>query len=257
MSVQDSPDMRVGIIVPAFQAQASIDAVVRGLKAHWPEAGAVLVVDDGSTDETGPRARAAGALVLRHPENRGKGEALRTGLQDLAARKFDVALSVDADGQHPPDEAKLLHIGCDDPDAMVIGVRDLADAGAPRDSQWSNAFSNRVLSAFTGQQLDDTQSGLRRYPITKTLALRGRARGYAYEAEVLIRAIAADIRIVHLPIDVIYPPEDERVSHFHHVRDPARIVVRVVGTVLEERCRKLFGRRKTKHSPSGTAHEPD
>ncbi len=253
--MQDCSDMRVGIIVPAFQAQASIGPVVRGLKAHWPEAGAVLVVDDGSTDETSPRAREAGAEVLRHPENRGKGEALRTGLQELAARGFDVAVSVDADGQHPPDEAWLLHIGCDDPNAMVIGVRDLADAGAPRNNQWSNAFSNRVLSAFTGQRLDDTQSGLRRYPITKTLALHGRARGYAYEAEVLIRAIAAEIRIVHIPIDVIYPPEDERISHFHQVRDPARIVVRVVSTVLEERWRKLFRRRKSKLSPSGTAHE--
>ena len=71
------------------------------------------------------------------------------------------------------------------------------------------------------------------------------------------RAIAAKVRIVHLPIDVIYPPEDERLSHFHHVRDPARIVVRVLGTVLEERFRTHLRRRKSKLSPRGTAHELD
>jgi glycosyltransferase involved in cell wall biosynthesis len=234
--------MRASVIVPAYQAEPTITSVVAGLVDLWPEPGAVLVIDDGSTDQTASRAREAGATVLQHDANRGKGEALRTGLREAAARGYDVAISVDADGQHPPHEAWRLHEACDDAAAIVIGVRDLLRAGAPRNSQLSNAFSNWVLSAFTQRKLDDTQCGLRRYPIAATLALGAKAPGYDYEAEVLIRGVAANMRIVHHAIDVFYPPPEERISHFDNVRDPARIVVRVVGTVIEEQWRKR-GRR--------------
>jgi len=251
--------MRASVIVPAYQAETSIGAVVHGLVEHWPEPGAVIVVDDGSTDETGARAEEAGALVLKHQVNLGKGTALRTGLRHAENNNYDVAISVDADGQHPPSEAWRLHQACNDANAIVIGVRDLAAAGAPENSQWSNAFSDRVLSLFTGRQLDDTQCGLRRYPVKQTLALNARAKGYAYEAEVLIRAVAANMRIEHHAVTVIYPPEEDRISHFHNVRDPTRIVVCVVSTVVEERCRALFGKRQrnSTSTPNGTAHDTD
>ena len=89
-----------------------------------------------------------------------------------------------------------------------------------------------MLSLFTGLSLSDTQCGLRRYPIAATLALGPQEVGYGFEAEVLIRAAAKQMRIVELPIVAIYPPAEERISHFHVVRDPAKIVARVVRTVL-------------------------
>jgi hypothetical protein len=106
-------------------------------------------------------------------------------------------------------------------------------------NQRSNAFSNLVLSGFTGHWLRDTQCGLRRYPLGATLALGGRENGYGYEAEILIRALGAAVPIVQLPITVIYPPEDQRISHFDSVRDPAKIVVRVLRTVAATRARWL------------------
>jgi glycosyltransferase involved in cell wall biosynthesis len=211
--------------------------VVRGLVRLWP-ADSVLVVDDGSSDGTAREASAAGAVVVRHDRNRGKGVALRTGLEAARARGFDVAVSVDGDGQHPPEEAWRLHRSCADPRALVVGVRDLVGAGAPRANQLSNGFSNLVLSLFTGLWLADTQCGLRRYPIAATLALEGREEGYGYEAEVLIRAAAARLPIVERPIRVLYP--EHRISHFHVVRDPARIVARVVRTTLAVRARGLW-----------------
>jgi glycosyltransferase involved in cell wall biosynthesis len=234
--------MRAAAVVPAYQAEPVIGDVVRGLCAIWPERDAVLVVDDGSSDATGDRAKEAGAHVLRHPENRGKGAALRTGLGEALARGFDAVVTVDADGQHPPAEALRLHQSCDDREALVLGIRDLVRAGAPRPSQFSNRFSNLVLSGFTGRRLNDTQCGLRRYPVEATLALDVRDSGYGFEAEVIIRASAARMSIVELPIDVIYPSEDERISHFHSVRDPARIVLRVVRTVVSTRARWLRDR---------------
>ena len=237
--------MRAAAIVPAFDVAPRVGEVVAGLRAIWPEPDAIFVVDDGSHDETAAEAARAGAEVVSHRVNHGKGCALRTGLALARERGFDVAVTVDGDGQHPPSEALALHERCDDPNAFVLGIRDLVRAGAPRPNQLSNAFSNLVLSGFTGLRLADTQCGLRRYPVEATLELGGRASGYGYEAEVLIRAAAAGHPIVQLPIDVIYPPEAERISHFHSVRDPTRIVLRVVRTVaitrLAELRRRLTG----------------
>jgi len=229
--------MRAAAIVPAFQVAPVIADVVRGLVRVWPDRSAIFVIDDGSTDGTAAVAEGAGATVLRHHANRGKGAALRTGLQATLERDFDVAITVDGDGQHPPDEAWRMHRRCDDADALVLGLRDLAAAGAPRPNQLSNRFSNLVLSALTNLGLHDTQCGLRRYPIAATLALDAREDGYGFEAEVLLRAAAEGMRIVELPIRVLYPPEDRRITHFHSVRDPARIVARVLRTVLAIRSK--------------------
>src|SRR5262249_14779373 len=106
---------------------------------------------------------------------------------------------------------------------------------APVANQISNRISNFFLSLFSGRRLADTQCGLRRYPLAVTLELGARHDGYAFEADVILRAIAADIRLVEAPIVAIYPPERERVSHFDSVRDPARIVACVVGTLIETR----------------------
>lgn len=233
-------------IVPAYQAASSVGAVVQGLhgawlraleglepgeRVGWPSAPICVVIDDGSRDETGKRAAAAGALVLRHDVNRGKGAALCTGLTWAHAQGHDVVVSVDADGQHPPEEAVRL-LCLDVPrDALVLGVRDLARAGAPWPNRFSNGFSNVFLSLYGRKRLRDTQCGLRRYPVKRTLELHPRDTGYAFEAEVILRMARLRLPIVQEPVRVIYPPEEQRVSHFHSVRDPARIVRRVLWTV--------------------------
>jgi glycosyltransferase involved in cell wall biosynthesis len=224
------------IIIPAFQADRTIGRVVHDLITLGNSVGfvpTVLVVDDGSTDETSIQAKRAGATVIRHPRNQGKGAALITGFSWAKRKGYAQATTADADGQHPTTEIiKLarLEAGLN---AIVLGVRNLARDGAPKANQFSNGISNRFLSWFTGLKLRDTQCGLRRYPIASTLALRCNDSGYAFEAEVLIRAARAGIGIEQLPITVYYPPEDERQSHFHVAKDPYRIVKRVIATVIE------------------------
>lgn len=230
-------------IVPAYDAARHVGDVVRSLVRLWPHPGAVIVVDDGSRDATAELAEAAGAIVLRHPRNRGKGAALRTGFWYAHEQGFEVAVTVDADGQHPPAEALRL-LECDAPaSALVLGTRDLVKAGAPRPNQMSNRISNFFLSFFSGKALADTQCGLRRYPVEATLALGGKAPGYAYESELLLRAVAAGMPIVEVPVPVYYPPEDLRVTHFDGVRDPARIVVTVVSTLHD--LSKARGRERS------------
>jgi glycosyltransferase involved in cell wall biosynthesis len=225
------------VLVPAFDAAASIEGVLGEIRAALPEVCSdphgLIVIDDGSRDGTGAIAARAGAHVVGHGKNRGKGAALATGLGTARALGFDVAVSVDADGQHPGESARKILYASDDAGALVLGIRDLARDGAPGPNRFSNGISNFFLSHFTGVTLDDTQCGLRRYPVAASLALGARAEGYAFEAEIILRAVAAKMPVVQVPVPVFYPPEELRVSHFDRVRDPARIVAVVVRTLHE------------------------
>lgn len=225
---------RVRVLIPAFNAERSVGDVVRSVRsAGWAD---VLVIDDGSTDRTGDAAGAAGARVVTHDVNRGKGSALRTGLTVCRDAGFDVALTLDADGQHRASDLRvLMEAAAGDPDALVLGIRDLVRAGAPRANRISNGISDFFLSRFAGMSLGDTQCGLRRYPVGRTLALSPRGTGYEFEAEVILRAARAGIRIVQVPIDVRYPPEQDRKSHFRTRRDVPRIIFRVLETLATSR----------------------
>lgn len=223
------------VLVPAYDAARTVGDVVRSLVRIWPDPRAVIVIDDGSRDSTALEASSAGAVVLRHEANRGKGAALRSGLQLAHKEGFEVAVTLDADGQHPPEEALRLLDHQAPPGSLVLGIRDLVKAGAPRPNQLSNRISNFFLSKFARTVFADTQCGLRRYPIAATLAADGGATGYAFEAEIILRAVASGVPLVEVPIEVIYPPEDKRISHFDSVRDPARIIARVIATLVETR----------------------
>jgi glycosyltransferase involved in cell wall biosynthesis len=223
-------------IVPAFDASATLAPVVTALRAVLGVT--VIVIDDGSRDATEQVARDCGAVVLRHPSNRGKGAALRTGLEEAALRGMRFAVALDADGQHPVESALAVLRGSEDPRALVLGVRDLVRDGAPASNQFGNRVSNFFLSTFSGRRLLDTQCGLRRYPVAETLALRVNADGFGFEAEVILRAIAAEVPIVEVPIAAVYPPPGGQ-THRRSFADPARIVGIVALTAAELR----FGRR--------------
>jgi len=223
------------IIIPAYQSERHLGAVLTELQKsiHLRAPLGLLVVDDGSTDLTHAVARAAGAEVVRHTENRGKGAALCTGLAWAEKRAYTQAVTADADGQHPVEEIlRLVDIRAPE-NALVLGIRDLLRDGAPRANRFSNAISNYFISLFTGERLRDTECGLRRYPVRETLALKCKDASYAFEAEVLLRAARNGLPILQVPIRVHYPDAANRLSHFHVVRDPLRIVRRVLLTVVE------------------------
>jgi glycosyltransferase involved in cell wall biosynthesis len=226
---------RACVVVPALDAEASLPGVVEGLRDAVPELGArIVVVDDGSRDATSEVAERLGCRVVKHAENRGKGAALRSGFAAAQEDGREIALTVDADGQHPAGEARRVLFASDDPHALVLGIRNLGRDGAPRQNRFSNGISNFFLSRFAERPLRDTQCGLRRYPIERTLALGARGEGYDFEAEVLLRAAWAGVSIVEQPVRVVYP--EDRVTHFHVVRDPWRIIRTVVGALSEKRA---------------------
>ncbi len=222
-------------IVPAFNAAPTVGTVVDDL--HERLGIPILVVDDGSVDTTGEVARTRGAIVFRHGHNLGKGAALRTGLAEAARLGHAVAVTVDADRQHPAQSAHVVLHGAADARALVLGVRDLVRDGAPASNRFGNAVSNFFLSAFAGCKLNDTQCGLRRYPVRETLALGAHSSGYAFEGEVILRAIAAGLAIVEVGVDVVYPAAGRGQTHFRRVLDPTRIVATVAKTAFELRTR--------------------
>jgi len=225
--------VRVAAVIPAYDAARTVAEVVSDTKKAWGDLGVVYVVDDGSTDATAERGRAAGAEVLSHEANEGKGRAIRTGLARALRDGHGAAVTLDADGQHPPAEAARLAQLPGAADTLVLGVRDLRGAGAPRPNQISNAISNGFLSMFSRRLLTDTQCGLRRYPLPKALEIGGRDDGYAFEAEIILLAIAARVPIEEVPIRVLYPAD--RTTHFDSVRDPMRVIRRVVSTLVHTR----------------------
>ena len=218
------------MLIAALDCEATIGAVVRGARNHVSR---VLVVDDGSSDATAAVARAAGVEVVRNAANRGKGAALRTGMRILSERGATHALTMDGDGQHLASEIPaLLRATAADPDALVLGARRHPPGSLAPIRVFGNRFANRWVRIACGAALEDTQSGFRVYPLHETIALRCRADRFAFETEVLIRAVRAGLPLRSVPVAVYNPPPGERTSHFRGFSDSLRIVLTVVGLIL-------------------------
>jgi glycosyltransferase involved in cell wall biosynthesis len=220
----------VAALIPALDCEATIQAVVQGARRFLPR---VLVVDDGSSDRTADAAKAAGAEVLRHPANRGKGAALRSGLHALREQGVTHALTLDGDGQHlPEDIPRLLAASREAPEALLLGARQHPPGSLAPIRAFGNRFANRWVEIACGRSFEDTQSGFRVYPIDATLALGCRADRFAFETEVVIRAVRAGLELRSVPVRVYNPPSDERVSHYRGFSDSVRIVFTVIRLLL-------------------------
>jgi predicted LPLAT superfamily acyltransferase len=208
------------VVIPVFNNARTVGDVVRGALEH---VSTVIVYDDGSTDGSSERAQAAGATVLRHQTNKGKGTALRHLFEAAHQRGFRYAISLDADGQHlPADLPRFLEVAAKDPGALILGARDLVAAGAPSSSEFGRKTSNFWIWFETGLRVADSQSGFRGYPLPEALQLKPWGRRYEFEADVLLRAAWAGIPIRTVSIHVLYPAD--RVTHFRLVVDNIRIV---------------------------------
>lgn len=212
--------MRPVALIPVYDNAGTIGEVVaRCREVMEPD---VLVVADGSRDGSDDLARRAGAEVVRLPENRGKGSAIRAGLEAARDKGYSHAVVVDADGQHLPEEIpRLLDAAWDAPERIWVGVRRMDDQAVPEASRRGRAISNFWATLNGWQRCRDTQCGFRVYPVDQTLKLKCKEPGFAFEMEVLVRAAWAGIRIGHVDVEVLYPG-DERVSHFHPKRDNLR-----------------------------------
>ena len=204
---------RAAALVPAYGCSSTVGGVVRGLRAHLAE---ILVVDDGSADDTAAEALSAGARVLERGANGGKGRAIRDGLADLLGRGVTHVAFVDADGQHDPGDLPALLSAARAGADFIVGSR-LTDASQiPRKNYWANTIGDRVLSRMTGLPIEDGQSGYRVIAARLLRRLRLRANRYSIENEILIKAAPHVERFATVPVKTIYGPAR---SHYRPFRD--------------------------------------
>ncbi len=210
---------RVAAAIPAYDAAPSVGAVVQGTRAVVPD---VLVVDDGSRDATAETARAAGARVLSQPVNRGKGAALALALSELFGEGFDGVVTLDADGQHLPEEIpKLLAAAAGGAD-LVLGVRDHHFAQMSAVRRASNRLSSRAISLLAGQTLPDIQTGFRYYSRRLFAAVGLPEPRFEAESAVVVRAVRRGFAVATVPVRLGFA--DGRVtSHYRALVDSLRI----------------------------------
>jgi glycosyltransferase involved in cell wall biosynthesis len=198
------------VLVPAYQEQGRIGPVVAGIRRFFDS---VVVVDDGSTDATAREAEAAGAVVVRHPVNRGKGVALKTGLRYAAEKGYAYVITMDADGQHDPgDIPAFLDAYRQTQCPVIIGSRMHALSAMPRVRRWTNIYMSWLLSRAIGQTVPDTQCGFRLYRLDVFAAAGGESERFAAESETLLRLGERGVKMGSVPIKVIYRDERSKIN---------------------------------------------
>jgi len=218
-------DMRLVVIAPTFNHGSAMSQVLAAL-ALTPHP--TIVVNDGSTDSTAhllsewlaTHPRPDHRDVLAHTHNRGKAAALRTGFARARERGFTHALTIDTDGQHDvSDIHALLAASLRAPTSLIVGGRSQSDSDSPAASRIGRAISNWLVWCESGVRINDSQSGLRIYPLGARETLSGSASRYGYETQVISRAGWHGVPVVEIPVRCIYAVPGGRTTHFRLIHD--------------------------------------
>ncbi|MDI6842460.1 MAG: glycosyltransferase family 2 protein [Methanothermobacter wolfeii] len=217
--------MKTAAIIPAFNEEVAIGSMVLLSREHVDE---VLVVDDGSTDRTASVAEMAGARVLRHHKNLGKGAALKTGFH---ATDADVIVTLDADGQHDPAEIpKLMEPIIRGEADIVNGSRYLhgSDENTPRYRRVGQKILDTATNISTGLEITDTQSGFRAFSSKTIPHFRFRDPGFVVESEMLADAAEAGLRIMEVEVGVRYDVDGSTRNPVSH---GVSVLLRILGDI--------------------------
>ncbi len=218
----------VCVLIPTYNNAQTLSAVITSVKTYTDN---IIVVNDGSTDDTETILAQHQIEQVSYPVNKGKGWALRQGFKKAVALGYDYAITIDSDGQHYADDLPVfLQALTENPHAIFIGARNMNQSTVPGKSSFGNKFSNFWFWVETGITLPDTQSGYRLYPVKALASVKFFTRKYEFEIEVLVRAAWHGIAVKDVPVKVFYPAKEKRISHFRPFRDFSRISV--LNTVL-------------------------
>ena len=217
------------VVIPTYN---NVNTILDVVKRTLIQCDDVIVVNDGCTDGTAELLREISSITLvDYEKNEGKGTALKRGFKKAKEMGFSYAITLDADGQHYPEdiplllEANLKHPGC-----IIVGERKMDGMERSKGSKFANSFSNFWFCVQTCHYLPDTQTGYRLYPLRKLHGLSLLTSRYEAELELLVFSSWHGVKIVSVPINVYYPPMEQRVSHFRPGPDFARISV--LNTIL-------------------------
>ena len=190
------------VIIPSYNNGKTLADVIESVRFYAPD---ILVVNDGSTDETAEiLSRESNLHTITHPVNQGKGVALRHGLSFAKKQGFRYAITIDSDGQHfASDIPALIEAIEKEPDTLLVGARNLASDNMPGKNTFANKFSNFWFTLETGIKLQDTQSGYRLYPIQRMNVDKWYYTAkYEFELEALVFAAWGGITVKNIPVHV-------------------------------------------------------
>jgi glycosyltransferase involved in cell wall biosynthesis len=210
------------VILPTYNNAGTLDKVIRDILKIT---GNLIIVDDGSTDDTKNILSGYNFLtVISYEKNRGKGYAIKKGFEAALDKGHSCAITIDSDGQHFPEDILTLAARAEEkPDSLIVGARNLAPENLSKGSSFANRFSNFWYRVLTGIKLPDTQTGFRLYPVKLLAGMKFYTNRYEFELEVLVRTAWKGINVESVPVSVFYPSRKERISHFRPFMDFARI----------------------------------
>lgn len=212
---------KVLVVIPVYNHGTSLHSVAKLVLEHHPH---LLVVDDGSTDGGTQSLDSLSCTVVVHEKNTGKGAAILTAAQHAESLGMTHIITIDADGQHSPEDLAVFFAALEeDENSLYVGARDFSVPNVPGSSKFGRQFSRFWLRVQTGWDVSDPQSGFRAYPVALLNNLKLSEPRYAFEIEVLAKAAWAGIPLKTVPISVYYPKPEERVSHFHKLKDNVTI----------------------------------
>lgn len=218
----------VCVLIPSYNEARTIGPIVSDLHA---KALSVYVVDDGSTDDTAKIAHDAGAVVVKHSKNMGKGSSLREGFRHIVKKGYDAVIVMDGDGQHLVADIdnfmnKMDAAGTD----IIIGNRMEDVSLMPRERIYTNRFMSSLISMLSGQHIPDSQSGYRLIKRNVLEKIDLKSSNYEIESEMIIKSSRAGFRIASVPIKTVYKDEKSRVNPFV---DTIRFIIFVAKTLFE------------------------
>jgi len=192
------------VLIPAYNASSTISELIEKA-SKFIEKSNIVVIDDGSQDETFAVAQKSGAIVLSHKENKGKGEALKTGFKFALEKNYDVCFTIDADLQHDPSSIPdFLGKANENFDGILIGTRDISLKRMPLARWLTNNLTSAILSILSGQTIRDSQSGYRLISTQVLKRVKLKAKKYDLESEIVVKAGRKGFKIEKVPIKTIY-----------------------------------------------------
>lgn len=213
------------VIIPTYNNEKTVGSVILDALSYTDN---IIVVNDGATDSTPEIIKdfANRLTIIKQPKNLGKGIALRTAFKKAVELGYKYAITIDSDGQHFPSDFELFLNELEkNPEALIIGTRNMNSENVPGGSSFGNKFSNFWFLVETGIKMPDTQSGYRLYPIEKLDKMRFFTSRFEFEIEVIVKAAWKKIPLISIPVQVYYAKGDERVTHFRPTKDFARISI--------------------------------
>ncbi|OGT43500.1 MAG: hypothetical protein A3F13_00155 [Gammaproteobacteria bacterium RIFCSPHIGHO2_12_FULL_40_19] len=222
------------ILIPAYNEVTTIQAIVDRCLSYSPD---VMVIDDGSTDGTLEKLKNMPTVVFSNPVNLGKGATLLKGFQTAIEKNMRGVITLDADGQHNPDDLpQFLSLSAKFPEGFIIGARRTVTNRPPKVRWWANQVADFFISCAARKRLCDTQSGYRYYPVSflkRYLSGTKTPNRFAFEAEILVAAVLSGLSVHYVDIASCYPA-GARASHYHPGKDTWEITKTVAKLIFKK-----------------------